>query len=129
MRASDPARHFVILRKALYDVRIMREWGVTEFAKTESDVDRILKADSVRYIVIENGGPLHFSSQKALRDLLDHSDQYKMVATVPIESNMSDWQGRSLVLYESATQVVPPHGILHIKMPNLSPTSIFRLSS
>ncbi len=120
MRASDPARHFVILRKALYDVRIMREWGVTEFAKTESDVDRILKADSVRYIVIENGGPLHFSSQKALRDLLDHSDQYKMVATVPIESNMSDWQGRSLVLYESATQVVPPHGILHIKMPNLS---------
>jgi hypothetical protein len=119
MRASDPARRFIILRKALYDVRILREWGADEFAHNQSDVEQILKADSVRYVVVENNGPLHFSAQNALRELLDHSGQYKMLETVPIESNMNDWQGRSLTLYESILPVVPPHGVLHIRMQNL----------
>jgi hypothetical protein len=119
MRAFDPARRFVILRKALYEIRTIREWGVTEFAHNQADVEQILKADSVRYVVIEKNMPLHFSSQTALRELLDHSGQFKMVETAPIESNMSGWEGRSLILYESTTSVVPPHGILHIKMPNL----------
>lgn len=119
MRALDPARRFVILRKALYEVRTVREWGVAEFARNQNDVEQILKADSVRYVVVEDNMPLHFSSQTALRDLLDHSDQYKIVETIPIESNMSGWQGRSLILYESAAPVLPPHGILHVKMGNL----------
>lgn len=119
MRAFDPARRFVILRKALYEVRTVREWGVTEFAHNQSDVEQILKTDSVRYIVVEKNMPLYFSSQTALREILDHSGQYKMVATVPIESNLNGWQGRRLILYESATPVVPPRGVLHIKMANL----------
>jgi hypothetical protein len=122
MRAFDPARRFVILRKALYEVRTVREWGVTEFAHNQSDVEQILKTDSVRYVVVEKNMPLAFifsSSQGALRELLDHSGQYKMVDTVPVESNLSDWQGRSLILYESVAPVVPPHGVLHIKMSNL----------
>lgn len=119
MRASDPARHFIILRKALYDVRILREWGATEFAHSQSEVEEILKSDSVRYVVVENNGPLHFSVQNDLRELLDDSGQYKMLETVPIESNMNEWQGRSLTLYESVVPVVPPHGMLHIRMQNL----------
>ncbi|MGA7401073.1 MAG: glycosyltransferase family 39 protein [Candidatus Sulfotelmatobacter sp.] len=119
MRAFDPARRFVILRKALYEVRTIREWGVLEFAHDQNDVEQILKNDSVRYVVVERNEPLYFSSQTALRELLDHSGEYKIVETVPIESNLSGWQGRSLVLYESIAPVVPPHGILHIKMSNL----------
>jgi dolichyl-phosphate-mannose-protein mannosyltransferase len=119
MRAFDPARRFVILRKALYEVRTVREWGVTELAHDQNDVEQILKNDSVRYVVVEKNMPLFFSSQTALRELLDRSGQYKIVDTIPIESNLSDWQGRSLVLYESIAPVVPPHGILHIKMSNL----------
>jgi hypothetical protein len=120
MRAYDPARRFVILRKALYASQTMREWGVTEFAKNQADVERILKADSVQYVVVEKNKSLHYSAETALRDLLDHSEQYKPVATIPVESNMSDWQGRSLELYESTSPVVPPHGVLHIRMNNLS---------
>jgi hypothetical protein len=122
MRAFDPARRFVILRKALYEVRTVREWGVTEFAHNQSDVEQILKTDSVRYVVVEKNMPPAFifsSSQGALRELLDHSGQYKMVDTIPVESNLGYWQGRSLILYESIAPVVPPHGILHIKMSNL----------
>ena len=119
MRAFDPARRFVILRKALYEVRTLREWGVVEFAHNQSEVEQILKADSVRYVVVDKNMPLYFSSQTALREILDHSGQYKRVSTVSIESNMSNWQGRSLILYESEAPVVPPHGILHIKMSNL----------
>jgi 4-amino-4-deoxy-L-arabinose transferase-like glycosyltransferase len=119
MRAFDPARRFVILRKALYEIRTIREWGVTEFAHNQSDVEQILKTDSVRYIVVEQNEPLYLSSQKALREIVDHSGQFRMVASVPIESNMRDWQGRSLILYESIAPVLPPHGVLHIKMSNL----------
>jgi hypothetical protein len=119
VRAFDPARRFVILRKALYDIRTIREWGVFEFAHTQSDVEQILKADSVRYVVVEKNMPLHFSSQSALRDLLDHSGQYKPLVTVPIETNLTRWQGRSLVIYESIIPVAPPNGILHIKMSHL----------
>jgi 4-amino-4-deoxy-L-arabinose transferase-like glycosyltransferase len=119
MRADDPARRFVILRKALYAARTMREWGVTEFAQSQGDVQQILNADSVRYVVVEKNSALHFPSQTALRDLLDNSGEYKLAETVPIESNMSDWQGRSLMLYESKAPVAPAQGVLHIKMPNL----------
>jgi hypothetical protein len=119
MRAFDPARRFVILRKALYEVRTVREWGASEFAHNRSDVEQTLKQDSVRYVVVEKNMPLHFSSQELLRDILDHSGQYKLVSTVPIESNLPGWQGRSLDLYEANNPVVPPHGILHIKMSNL----------
>jgi hypothetical protein len=62
---------------------------------------------------------LHFASQTALRDVLDHTGQYKVLETVPIESNMGGWEGRSLILYESEAPVAPPKGILHIKMPTL----------
>jgi hypothetical protein len=119
MRAYDPARRFVILRKALYEVRTVREWGVTEFAHNQNDVEQILKDDSAQYVVAEQNQPLYFSSQTALREILDHSGQYKRQASVPIESNMKWWQNRSLVLYESSTPLVAPHGILHIKMQNL----------
>ena len=63
--------------------------------------------------------PLHFSPQQPLRDILEHSGDYRELATVPIESNMNDWQGRSLILYESKVPPVPPHGVLHVKMTNL----------
>jgi hypothetical protein len=69
---------------------------------------------------VEKNIPLYFSSQTALRDLLEHSGQYRIVSTVPVETNLSYWQGRSLILYESVTPVLPPHGILHIKMSNLT---------
>jgi hypothetical protein len=119
MRAYDPARRFVILRKALYEVRTVREWGVTEFAHNQSDVEKILKDDSVRYVVAEKNEPLYFSSQSALREILDRSEEYKMLGSIPIESNMRGWRGRSLALYESRSPPPPSHGVLHIKMYNL----------
>jgi hypothetical protein len=119
MRAFDPPHRFVILRKALYEVRTVREWGVSEFAHDQRDVEKVLKDDSVRYVVVENNMPLHFSSQDVLRELLEHSGEYKMIATVPVETNVGGWKDRTLVLYESASPVVPPNGILHIRMSNL----------
>jgi len=119
MRAYDPARRFVILRKALYEIRTVREWGVTEFAHNQNDVEQILKADSVRYVAIENDRPLYFPSQTALRQNVQNSGQYKLINTVPIESNLNGWQGRTLSVYESNTPVAPPQGVLHVKMSNL----------
>lgn len=119
MRAYDPGRHFVILRKALYEVRTLRTWGATEFAHSQSDVGQILKADSIRYIAVENNQPLHFSSQSALREIVEKSGQYRLINTVPIDSNLDGWTARSLSIYESNSPVAPPQGILHIKMANL----------
>lgn len=120
MRAFDPARRFIILRKSLYEIRMIREWGSTEFAHTPTDVERILKADSVRYVVVENNMPLYFPSQQMLREILDHSGQYRVLGTFPIDTNVRNWQGRNLILYESVAPVATPQGVLHIKMGNLS---------
>jgi hypothetical protein len=119
IRASDPQRRFIILRKALYEVRIIREWGATEFAHSQSDVEQILKSDGVRYVVVDKSMPLQFSSSVALREILEHSGDYKMLGAFPIETNQRGWQGRSLMLYESTASVGLPHGTLHIKMSNL----------
>jgi Dolichyl-phosphate-mannose-protein mannosyltransferase len=119
MRAFDPQRRFIMLRKALHEVRIIPEWGVTEFARSQNDVERILKSDGVRYVVVDKNTPLRFSSSVVLREILDHSGDYKMLGAFPIESNQRDWQGRSLMLYESSAPVALPHGTLHIKMSNL----------
>ena len=47
-----------------------------EFAHNQSDVEQILKADSVRHVVVEKNMAVHSSSQNALRDLLNHSGTY-----------------------------------------------------
>jgi hypothetical protein len=58
--------------------------------------------------------PLCFSSQEALRRILDDPgqyNQYKMIGTIVIESNMSDWKDGACS-FANPRCILPSHGIL-----------------
>ncbi len=105
MRALDPQRRFVVLRKALYATRVMPQFGSVELVHSSDDVENILEQYGIKYVAVESNEPLRFNSQKILRDLLATS-QFKLVSSAPIESNLSEWKSRSLLLYENL-QVKP----------------------
>ncbi len=100
MRALDPRRRFVVLRKALYATRVMPQFGSVELVHSRDDVEDILEQYGIKYITVESNEPLLFNSQRILRDLLA-TPQFKLVRSIPIESNLPEWQARSLLLYEN----------------------------
>jgi hypothetical protein len=105
MRALDPQRRFIVLRKALYATKVMPQFGSVELAHSKENIEDILGEFGIKYVAVESNGPLHFNSQKILRDLLA-TPQFKLVRSIPIESNLPEWQARSLLLYENL-QVKP----------------------
>jgi len=105
MRALDPQRRFIVLRKALYATRVMPQFGSVELAHSKENIEDILGEFGIKYVAVESNEPLHFNSQKILRELLA-TQQFKLVRSIPIESNLPEWQARSLLLYENL-QVKP----------------------
>jgi 4-amino-4-deoxy-L-arabinose transferase-like glycosyltransferase len=100
MRALDPQRRFVVLRKALYATRVMPQFGSVELVHSKEDIEEILGEYGIKYVAVESNAPLRFNAQKVLRDLLA-TPQFKLVRSIPIESNLPEWNARSLLLYEN----------------------------
>src|SRR5216684_2626270 len=100
MRALDPQRRFVVLRKALYATRVMPQFGSVELVHSSDDIKDILGEYGIKYVAVESNEPLRFNSQQILRDLLA-TPQFKLVRSIPIESNLPGWKSRSLLLYEN----------------------------
>jgi 4-amino-4-deoxy-L-arabinose transferase-like glycosyltransferase len=99
VRANDPRRQAVILRKALYVTRVLEQYGSKELVQSRADVERMLSDYGVRYVLVDNSEP-RFESQKLLREVLAAPPFY-LVATIPIETNVASWKGRQLSLYEN----------------------------
>ncbi len=99
VRANDPRRQAVILRKALYVTRVVAEYGSKEFVRTRAEVERLLSDYGVRYVLVDNS-QTRFASQNLLRDVLN-DPPFRLVATIPIETNVRNWVGRKLLLYEN----------------------------
>ena len=115
MRADDPARHFVVLRKALHVSRIKSEGGGLELAHSQEDVERILQEDGVRFVVVSDNFPLHFEDQQLLRSLLK-GPAYKELGRFLIQGNDLTPANMSLILYEKLQWTLPSAKYLRIKM-------------
>ncbi|PYU24787.1 MAG: hypothetical protein DMG30_07810 [Acidobacteria bacterium] len=100
LRASDPGRRYVVLRKALYVTRITKEFGSAELIQTRDELERLIDGYGIRYIVISEMPAFDFDIQKTLREVLA-SPRFKLVKKVPIESSAPRWKGRNLLLYEN----------------------------
>jgi hypothetical protein len=119
MRAEDPGRHFVVLRKALYATAVMAKFGSTELVHSPADLETVLTQYGIKYVIVENNARLQFNSQQILRDMLQTS-QFKLVQEVPIESNVPQWSRRSLRVYENLNAGSPTERFLRIKMLSMS---------
>jgi hypothetical protein len=118
MRALDPQRHFLVLRKSLYANNVRPGEQSEEFLHSPQGLADLFRRDGVRFIVVSENAPLHFDSQRMLRQQLQ-SDQFHLLGRFPISSNERDWQGESLLLYENKQWTPPADKVLRIRMLTL----------
>jgi hypothetical protein len=117
LHQHDPQRRFVVLRKLLYVSRTKEEGGSVELLHTPEEVLASLKRYGVRYIVVSEGPELEAPIQETLRKLLT-GPQFRLLATIPIQSNDEKWRDR-VALYENAAVQIPQVQQLKIPMYTL----------
>ncbi len=118
MRALDPKRQFIILRKSLYADDIRPGENSEELLHSREELIDLLKRDGIRFVVVSEDVPLRFNAQRILRDQL-HSDQFRLLGRFPISSNQASWKGESLLLYENKDWTAPVDKALRIRMLTL----------
>jgi hypothetical protein len=100
LRNEDPQHRFVVLRKALYSVRIKEELGSEEYLHTPEQLNKLMRDDGIRFIVVSNRPPDDFPVEKVLRDYLE-TPQFRLVDRFPVEGNSPEWTNYYLSLYEN----------------------------
>jgi len=118
LRANDPGRHFVVLRKALYASRLKQSGGVVELIHSQPELEQLIHDYGVRFFVVSEGIPLKFDSQRILRDALK-GPQFRPVGTFPVEGRDLASPNLSLVLYQNMAWTPPTEKFLRIKMLTL----------
>ena len=118
LRADDPHRHFLVLRKALYTTHIDRRWGSEELVHDRKGIEDVLRRNGVRFVIISDPMRMNFEVQHTLRDMLQ-SSQFKLLGSFPI---FSTWQpdGGKLLLYENEEWAPPADKFLTIRMLTLN---------
>jgi hypothetical protein len=119
MRAVDPERQFLVLRKSLYVNNIRQSAGSAELLHTQAEVLELFREDGVRFVVAMDHSPLRFHAQQVLRDSLV-SDQFELRGRFPISSNEPAWQGRGLLVYENMKWAPPTGQFLRVRMLTLN---------
>ena len=118
MRALDPKRHFLTLRKSLYADDIRPGKNSEELLHSKEELIDLFKRDGIRFVVVSENAPLRFHDQLALRQQLQ-SDDFQLLGRFPIVSNEPAWNGESLLLYENKQWTPPTEKELRIRMLTL----------
>ena len=119
LRALDPGRRFVVLRKVLYADDIRQSAGSEELLHSREEILNAFQEYGVRVAVVSQNLGVRFDSQRVLRAELS-SDDFTLVQRFPIVTNESHWQGENLLLYEKRNWSPPTGGSLKIRMLTLS---------
>jgi hypothetical protein len=118
LRANDPHRHFLVLRKALYTTRIDSRWGSEELVHGQDGIEDVLRRDGVRFIVVSDHVHPDFAVQQTLRDMLQ-SKQFKLLGRFPVYSTWEPDADNHLLLYENQQWAPPADTLLTIRMLTL----------
>ncbi len=119
MRVLDPGQRCYVLRKALYVTDILNTYGSENLISNSAQLEGLIRDYGVKYIVVENGIPLSFESQRILRNLLQRP-QFRFVEEVPFKTDLSRWGGRSVLLYENEDVSPRRAQALDLKMMTLN---------
>lgn len=118
VRALDPNRRFVVLRKVLYADDIRPGAASEELLHTREQVSDAMREYGVRCAVVSQNMPLRFDSQRWLREQLQ-SDDYTLLQSYSVTTNQPNWRGENLLLYERKNWTPPSGGVLRIRMLTL----------
>ena len=118
MRALDPRRQFLVLRKSLY-VSDVRKNHSEELLHSREELQNLFRTDGIRFVVVSDSTALDFESEVSLRECLQ-SDQFRLLGRFPIQSNEPQWQNTSLLMYENKQWAPPTDSVLRLRMLTLS---------
>jgi 4-amino-4-deoxy-L-arabinose transferase-like glycosyltransferase len=118
LRTLDSDRHFVVLRKAIWAARINIRAGSTELARTVDDVRTVIDRNGVKFVVVSDA-PTYFEGQESLRELVQSDPTFRLMTTIPIESNEREWKNVHLYLYENTQSHPPRDKFLRVRMMTL----------
>jgi hypothetical protein len=118
VRALDPGRRFVTLRKVLYADDIRPGPGSEELLRSKGEVSEALRRYGVRFAVVSQKLAIRFDSQRILREQL-RGDDFSLLGGYPVTTNEPEWRGENLLLYEKKNWVPPSGGVLKIRMLTL----------
>jgi hypothetical protein len=126
VRANDPHRHFLVLRKALYVTRINKYWGLQELVHGRDDIEDLLRKDGVRFVMVSDHMKSDLESERTLREMLQ-STQFKLIGSFPIADTERP-EGNNLRLYENELWAPPTGKFLTIRMLTLDHDLVVPLS-
>ena len=118
VRALDPGRRFVTLRKVLYADDIRPGAGSEELLHSKEEIANALGQYGVRFAVVSQNLAIRFDSQRILREQLRGGD-YALLERFPVITNEPRWRGENLLLYEKKNWTPPSGGVLRIRMLTL----------
>jgi hypothetical protein len=118
LRALDPGRRFVVLRKVLYAEDIRQGADSEELLHSKEEILKALREYGVRVAVVSQSLGVRFDSQRVLRAELSSND-FNLLQRFPIVTNEPNWRGESLLLYENKNWSPPTGGMLRIRMLTL----------
>jgi len=119
LRANDPGRRFLVLRKALYVTRLKMSGGTVELVHNPEQIEELIRGYGVRFVVVSAGTPLKFDSQKMLRDLLN-TPRFRQVGNFHISGTDLATPNIDLLVYENTAWAPPSEKFLRIKMLTLN---------
>ena len=119
VRAQDAGRHFMVLRKSLYADRIKKSGGSVELVHSEQDIKDLLARYGIRFVVVTEGEPLRFESQKMLREMVATSD-FQPLGVFPIEGTDLPAHNMKVRVFRNLKWAPPTEKFLRIKMLTLS---------
>ncbi len=118
LRAEDPERRFVIVRKGLYVTRLISYFGAKQLADSPEDIQRILSEYGIRYILVSDTPPFEFPIQQTLRNLL-RTPRFRLVQRFPIDFGRDYISRTHLLLYEDTQASTATASDLRIPMMTL----------
>jgi Dolichyl-phosphate-mannose-protein mannosyltransferase len=118
VRANDTQRRFLVLRKALYATRLKESGGSAELLHSPQEIEQLIRADGVRFIVISEGTQSHFESQEMLRNLLANP-VFRPLGRFKIEGTDVRAHDLNLLVYENTAWAPPTEKFLRIRMLTL----------
>jgi Dolichyl-phosphate-mannose-protein mannosyltransferase len=119
MRAYDPSRRFIVLRKALYAYRIKQRGGAVELVHSREELNDLVRRYGIRFIVISDNSPTQFEAQRLLREFV-RSDQFLQLGRFPVQDSDFPRRNAGLLLYENVRWAPPTERFLRIKMLTLN---------
>lgn len=121
MRKLDQDRQRVVLRgdKTLVSMSVVKYFGVQSHVSDAAGVQALLNGHGVRWIVVESRDLVGLKEFKLLHEVL-RGTGYRLVARVPVATNVPEFAGVEVLVYENLGLKLPDNGRMRIDYPYLN---------